>query len=254
MPGHTASSPAADRQTVIVLMTAAMALTVQEYCFNFSNLAWCVEQLSALGRSDLATSWSDWIRRAENAEIARLSWWAVGRLLTYVLLPMVVVKLLLRQPLGDLGLHVRGIGRSLPLYLLLLALILPAVWYFSRTPHFQQTYPFYELLPGEALWPRFWIWELLYALQFVSLEFFFRGFMVHGTKHALGRASIYVMMLPYVMLHFTKPMPETLGAIGAGVILGHLSFKTCSIWWGAGLHIAVAWTMDLLALWHRGLI
>ncbi len=255
MPGDpSVSSPAADRQTAVVLLTAALALTLQEYFFNFGNLAWCIDRLAALGWNEQADHWRDWVNQSENFEIARLSWWAVGRVLTYVLLPLLVIKLVLRQPLPEMGLRVRGIGGGLPLYLLLLALILPAVWYFSRTAHFQRTYPFYSLSAGEALWPRFWIWELLYAVQFVALEFFFRGFMIHGTKHALGRSAIYVMMLPYVMLHFTKPMPETLGAIGAGVILGHLSYKTCSIWWGAALHIAVAWTMDFLALSHRGLL
>ena len=253
MSGESSTAPVADRQTVIVLLTVAVALTLQEYCFNAGNLAWLLDQFESRGWEQ-ASRWRVWVNDPQNEEVARLSWWALGRMLTYVLLPIVVIKLALRQPLREMGLRVRGIGSGLPLYLLLLALIMPAVLYFSRTQHFQQTYPFYRLSAGEALWPRFWIWEALYALQFIALEFFFRGFMVHGTKHALGKSAIYVMMVPYVMLHFGKPMPETLGAIGAGVILGHLSFKTCSIWWGAALHIAVAWSMDFLALGHRGLI
>ncbi len=58
------------------------------------------------------------------------------------------------------------------------------------------------------------------------------------------------MTIPYCMIHFGKPMPEALGAIGAGVVLGLLSLKTRSIWLGAAIHIGVAWTMDALAIWH----
>ena len=42
-----------------------------------------------------------------------------------------------------------------------------------------------------------------------------------------------------------KPMPETLGAVIAGVVLGTLSMRTRSIWGGALIHIAVAITMGV---------
>jgi membrane protease YdiL (CAAX protease family) len=52
------------------------------------------------------------------------------------------------------------------------------------------------------------------------------------------------------MIHYHKPVLETFGAIAAGVILGYMSLRTRSIWLGAALHIAVAWTMDAAAIWH----
>ena len=63
--------------------------------------------------------------------------------------------------------------------------------------------------------------------------------------------AIFVMMVPYCMLHFGKPMPETFGAIIAGIVLGFACLKTGSIWLGAAIHIAVAWSMDTLVLLHR---
>jgi membrane protease YdiL (CAAX protease family) len=85
-------------------------------------------------------------------------------------------------------------------------------------------------------------------LQFVSLEFFFRGFMLHGCRRRFGAYSIFAMTIPYCMIHYHKPLPETFSAIAAGVILGYMSLRTRSIWLGAALHIAVAWTMDAAAL------
>jgi membrane protease YdiL (CAAX protease family) len=57
-----------------------------------------------------------------------------------------------------------------------------------------------------------------------------------------------VMIVPYCMIHYGKPMPETLGAIGAGLILGTLAMRTRSIWGGVLIHVGVATTMDVLAL------
>ena len=102
------------------------------------------------------------------------------------------------------------------------------------------------------LWPAFFTWQMFYWCQFIALEFFFRGFMVHGLRHRFGIYSVFVMTVPYCMIHFGKPMPETFAAIVAGIVLGFMSLKTRSIWLGAALHIGVAATMDGLALWRLG--
>jgi membrane protease YdiL (CAAX protease family) len=124
----------------------------------------------------------------------------------------------------------------------------PLVLWASQGERFRETYPFYRLATGEPLWPRFVAWEVLYALQFVALEFFFRGYVLHGVRHRFGAYSIFVMMVPYCMIHFAKPLPETCGAIIAGIVLGFMSLATRSIWMGALLHIAVALTMDFAAI------
>jgi membrane protease YdiL (CAAX protease family) len=50
------------------------------------------------------------------------------------------------------------------------------------------------------------------------------------------------------MIHYGKPLPETMGAIGAGLLLGTLAMRTRSIWGGVLIHVGVATTMDVLAL------
>ena len=122
----------------------------------------------------------------------------------------------------------------------------------STNANFLHTYPFYRVDPGEPLWPAFWIWEALYILQFIALEFFFRGFLLHGLRRRMGFYAVFAMMVPYVLIHFGKPMLETLVAIIAGVVLGALSLKNRSVWLGAAIHVAVALSMDTLALWRTG--
>jgi membrane protease YdiL (CAAX protease family) len=120
---------------------------------------------------------------------------------------------------------------------------LPVVWIASRTEAFTSVYPFYR-------GPRQLSWELLYGLTFVSLEFFFRGFGVFALEPVMGRLAIFVMMIPYTMVHFQKPLPEVVGAVAAGIVLGHMALRTRSIWGGTAVHLAVAWTMDALALYQ----
>ncbi len=161
---------------------------------------------------------------------------------------------ILRERIADYGLNFRGIIGTSWLYLLMFLAMIGPLAFFSRTEAFQARYPFYHPLPGEPFWPRLWIWEAAYICQFFALEFFFRGFMVHGLRRRLGFYSIFVMTVPYCMIHYGKPMPETFAAIGAGIVLGMMSLKTRSIWLGACLHVAVAMSMDFLALRNRGML
>jgi membrane protease YdiL (CAAX protease family) len=224
------SSPRRDRDAAIVLVTAALCLTLSNY-FAKRDGTGLVGDVSQFGR---------------------LTGWALVASAAYVVVPVIVTVFVLRRPLRDIGVRTSGIASHWRVYAVLYALALPAIVIASFGDAFQAKYPFYDLGVDESLWPRMFVWWSLYALQFVALEFFFRGFLVHGLATRLGWVAIFVMIVPYNMLHYGKPMPEALVAIVGGIVLGTLSLKTKSIWWGAVLHIAIAFTMDGLALWHAG--
>jgi membrane protease YdiL (CAAX protease family) len=219
-----------DRDTAIVLLTAAVCLTLGTY----------LSRRDGTGLVDAHT------------QMGRLAAWALVWAAAYVVGPLLVIRYVLRRPVRDMGLQLRGAVSHWPLYAVLYAIALPVIVVASFGVSFQAKYPFYDLATHESFWPYLYAWWVLYAAQFVALEFFFRGFLLHGLVPRLGWVSIFVMAVPYNMLHYGKPMPEALVAIVGGVILGSLSLKTRSIWWGASLHIAIALTMDALALWHAG--
>jgi len=133
-----------------------------------------------------------------------------------------------------------------------LAVMAPLVFLASQSLGFLKVYPFYDPhwdgFPG---WD-FFLWESLYAMQFLALEFFFRGFLIHSTLPVMGAWSIPVMVMPYCMIHFQKPFPEALASIFAGLFLGWLGLKTRSVLPGFALHAGVAWAMDLMALYRKG--
>lgn len=175
-------------------------------------------------------------------------YWGLSRYGSY-LLPLVVWPIVFKESPLDLGLRFRGFGEHAWIYLLCLVIVIPTLVVVSRTPEFNHYYPMY---PGAARsWIDFWVWEIVYVGQFLSLEIFFRGFWLRGAR-ALGAGAIFSMVVPYVMIHFPKPYLEACGAIVAGVVLGSLSMKTGSIWAGFLIHSTVAILMDLLALDQRG--
>ena len=176
----------------------------------------------------------------------------MGNLIIYLVGPFIAIKLVLRTRFRDYGASFdrKHLVKGWPIYAGMFLIMLPFIYLASRMEAFQKYYPFYHLREDEPLWPRFITWELLYAAQFIALEFFFRGFLVHALKKRFGVYAIFVAAVPYCMIHFDKPMPETFGAIAAGIALGFMSLKTGSIWLGAALHISVAWTMDTIAVWR----
>jgi membrane protease YdiL (CAAX protease family) len=136
-----------------------------------------------------------------------------------------------------------------------IAIMLPIVYLMSLTSGFASKYPFFKVYNGDPYFgSAFFAWELMYFVQFFGLEFFFRGFLVHSLKPTLGIYSIFVMTVPYCMIHFGKPLPETFAAIFAGIFLGWISYKNGSIWLGLILHCTVAFSMDVMALYNKGLL
>lgn len=238
-----------NRQTFVVLVVAALALIANEFLTR--DPGWVSEPLRVLGLTEWADSLSSGFRRDQ---LTRLTFWGVVQVLTYVIPAALVIRYVFRQEMRQFGLGFRGIGKHAWIYGVLLAISVPGILYASTSPAFLSKYPFLDPVVGDPLFPDMYLWWIVYAAQFVALEFFFRGFLVHGLKRRLGFAAVFVMAVPYAMIHFQKPMLEAVMAIGGGVVLGTLSLGTRSIWWGAALHIAIAGTMDVLALNAKGFL
>jgi membrane protease YdiL (CAAX protease family) len=175
--------------------------------------------------------------------------WGLGTSFAYIAIPLAYLALT-RAPIRDYNLSWRGTQRHLPMYLAMLVLMGLPILIVSATGDYQRIYPFYD--SAHRSWTDLIAWELVYGLQFVGLEFFFRGFLLHGLRPALGHAAIFVMVVPYCMLHFGKTWSESLAAIVAGIILGTLAMRWRSIWGGVLIHWTVAISMDAASLLRQG--
>lgn len=214
------------------LLTTALALTL----INFFGFGQTFNKLKFLHLP------------GEYRQFSYFIFWSGVRFLGFVIIPIISLKIFTPYKISDMGVSLKRGLTGWPVYLVLFVLMLPLLYAVSFLPSFLHTYPFHK--PAINDLKHFFLWELVYAWQFFSIEFFFRGYMVHILKHTMGALAVPVMTVPYVMIHFQKPLPECLGAIVAGMILGMLSLKTGRIWGGFLVHVGVAVGMDILAIWR----
>ena len=237
-----------DRRAVFSLIYAAVGLTCIHYFREPKYLA------SILSNTRFADVGIEAAYPTSN-NLYGLVWWVVISVTFYFVVPALFVTIVQKRKLSEIGLALSIEKGFFKILVVSIAIMLPLVYLMSLTGSFSSKYPFLQVYNGEPyLSSTLLIWELAYFLQFFGLEFFFRGFLVHSLKPSLGFYSIFAMMVPYCMIHFQKPMPETFAAIIAGIFLGWLSYKNGNIWLGLVLHCAVAFTMDILALYAKGLL
>jgi len=235
-----------DPRPLVVLVITAVVLTMQEYyggraLYDVAIRPWLLR---------LETGGAKSIQLGRYDELYGYVWWIEARVLGYVVVPFTLWKLLFpKDSLLDLGLRVRGFTQHLWIYGLCLIIVVPAMLIVAHQPDFGAYYPFYRYCSRS--WFDFLAWEAMYYVQFFALELFFRGFIVGTLRRSLGSISIFVMVVPYCMIHYGKPYLEANGAIVAGVVLGSLAAKTKSIYAGFLVHVTVAALMDILSLWHR---
>lgn len=220
-----------------VLVTAAVALVIPKYFgspSSFHQFPWLRELFAGVPHPSLHPH----------------LFWAAFKLVHYGILPYVCIRWALKSDIRSHGARFVWEPKVWLLYLGMLAIVLPLTFVASGTESFLKTYPKYAGA-GESL-EQFLLWEAAYAFQFLMLEFFFRGFLCFALARHIGSLAVFVMAVPYAMIHLSKPLAECLGAIIAGIALGTVALRTRSILGGVVVHSLVAWTMDIAALAEKG--
>lgn len=142
---------------------------------------------------------------------------------------------------------------SIKPYLLLLICMIPLIAFAATQSDFLQVYPklkkinFLEGTQYDRWWSKL-IFELSYGTDFLSIEVFFRGFLILAFIKYVGKDAILPMAAFYCSIHFGKPMLECISSYFGGIILGVVVYHTRSIWGGLLVHLGVAWLMELAGL------
>lgn len=237
LPDPPSGASALDQRTTFVFLLATLLLVV----FQYFGKPESYRRAIAARWDPVANAWL-----GSHADMAPYMHWGVSSIVLRVLVPFAVILFVFREPLANYGWRWRGTLRHAPMYAALYLLMLPLIVWASTQASFQQKYPFYRGAAegGSA----FWGYELFYGAQFMGVEFFFRGFLTFALFKRFGYNALLIMVIPYVMVHFNKPLPETIGALGAGLVLGAMALRAGSCVPGIFLHWAVGMTMDVLAI------
>lgn len=183
-------------------------------------------------------------------KFTQIMWWAVSSILIYVLVPVLYSRVF-RQRIRSYGLSLSFVKTEITLFLLVAPVIAALVWLATADIRFQHMYPFYSMQPNDPNGvTKLLIFEAMYGLSFVALEFFFRGFLVHAGNRVVGVHAVALMASSYCLIHLGKPMPECLSSLIGGLLLGFVSLRLKSIAVGVVAHLTMAWGTDAAVLWR----
>lgn len=231
----------ADRKAIVTLIASVVLIVVFAYWGRPSFFRRYQGMVAGL---------MGWSPEHEFYSMLPYIYWAATSLLIRVLIPMVIVVYLFRERPWDNGFRIRGVTPLVKIYPLLFIGMLPVLFLASLSSGFQNKYPFYD--QAALGWDHFVLYETAHGIEFMGVEAFFRGFMTFGLFARFGYSGLFIMVIPYCMVHFGKPAAEVFAAIPAGLLLGYLALKTRSWFYGALLHWAVAITMDLMVIMQEG--
>lgn len=178
----------------------------------------------------------------------------VGFLLM-VAIPCLIIKFIFKENIKDYGLGLpekEQKQKATVAFFSLLAVALPLVFLASFDKGMQQEYPlFTQRVDGHVTWTithwwEFVIYEFIYLLFFITIEFAFRGYLLFGLNsirithkirnrqqvsiQRFGIYSILIQMLVYTTWHYGKPVPEMMGTIIWGVCVAAIALRIKSIW------------------------
>jgi len=172
-------------------------------------------------------------------------YWFFGDFITFFLLPVLIIQFILKEKLSDYGLRIGDYKIGLKISFIFIAIMLPIIWFASSSDSFSNVYP--HLSSAKQSWQIFIIYEMSLLIYMIAWEFIWRGYMLFGLYEKFGFYSIFIQMIPFVILHNGKPMLETFGSILAGLALGILALRTKSIFYCVIAHMSVMFNIDLIS-------
>jgi membrane protease YdiL (CAAX protease family) len=219
-----------DRKVIIIFLSVAVLQTISWY---FTS------------RNFFRINFFHSLQNDSDVYLYEYLYWFIGDFFTFFILSSLIIKFILKENLKNYGLQVGDLKVGLTLSIIFFLVMLPVVWFFSATPDFAVTYP--QLSSTRNNWSEFFVYESGLLLYLISWEFIWRGFLLFGLEKKFGYYSVLIQMIPFVILHNGKPVPETFGAIAGGIALGVLALRTRSIYYCVITHMGVMFSIDLIS-------
>jgi len=174
--------------------------------------------------------------------------------------PIVLIRTVLHEPLGDFGLGPGHFKLGSALTLVLIAVSIPLFWVGSSSDAMRCEYPMlYRGLDADTrrqvfTWGSFVLYEGVYAVFFLTIEFIFRGYLLFGLSRRFGTYSVLFQMLSYTAWHLVKPLPELSGTLLWGFATAAVTLRARSIWYVFAAHYLLNIFLDCMILHAQGVI
>ncbi len=167
--------------------------------------------------------------------------------LLFVVIPIVLIKFVIRAPLGDFGFGLGDWRFGLKALAIVTPIAIPLLYLGSNDPELLRTYPLVKMAAKNT--QTFLQWALTYMTFYIAWEAMFRGFLQFGLRERLGDfGSIMFQTMASVLMHYDKPFAETFSAIFAGMAWGAIALRTRSFWYVMIFHWIFGLCNDLFSI------
>ncbi|MEP6746225.1 MAG: CPBP family intramembrane glutamic endopeptidase [Bacteroidota bacterium] len=135
-------------------------------------------------------------------------------------------------------------------YALMLVIMIPLITFASTQSDFLHMYPklkqvaFIDNITRHPWWYKI-VYEMSYGIDFITIELFFRGFLVFAFVRYVGADAVLPMAVFYCSIHFGKPLFECISSFFGGMLLGIIAYRTQSVFGGLMVHLGIAWMMEI---------
>jgi hypothetical protein len=153
---------------------------------------------------------------------------ALGALVAFVV-PVLVIRLVWRQPLREYGLGLGDAGLGWKVVAIGLVIAIPAMWLGSLDPAMREAYPRFGH-PDSVPVATFALFALAYGVFFVAQEFAMRGFLLYALEPKGPALAVVVSALVQTLWHLDAPLPELATAPVWGIAAAVLNLRLRSIW------------------------
>jgi len=174
-------------------------------------------------------------------------YWYIADGLLMFLIPVLSIKLVLKEKLSDFGFTLGDKKFGLITFAIFFISMFITVWIVSSSRQFAMAYP----QGGDSVRNNMGfllIYELFILVYMLGWEFMWRGYMLFGLKKRFGYYSIFIQMIPFFILHKGKPEIELFASILAGIILGIQALRSRSFIYSWILHWLVMVSIDTISI------
>lgn len=140
----------------------------------------------------------------------------------YAVAPILVILIVLRRNPLDFGL---GIGKP-QLWSKYLLVICPIAAVILLVASFMPSMQSYYKIENF----NFLNYFLISCVSLSSQEYIYRGFLIFGLERKFKEGSIFIQMIPFVLLHLGKPELETISTLFTGILFGYVAYRGKSFW------------------------
>ncbi len=220
-----------DREIVLVFIVTAVLNTITHY---YSS------------RKFFRTELAQYFQDSFYLNLYEYLFWFFGDFTVLFVFTILIILFFHKNKLSEFGISFGDYKLGLKVTGLTVLIFIPILWLVSSLDGFITTQP--HLQQAKSYWDIFFIYELGMLVYMIGWEFIWRGYMLFGLEKKFGFYTVFIQMIPFVILHFGKPEIETFGAIFGAIGLGILALKTRSFIYCVLIHFLIMLSIDLISV------